>query len=159
MAAEAHEHHGHGAAPGPWTTSRQPTGPRMRASDADRAATVTVLQDAVARGLLTPDEGSERMGAAFACRYVDELPGLTTDLPAPLPPGGPPAPGWRALGSLAAEQARASLGTVPTRSARANAALAALLLLAVLAVVVVAVAGLLDGPSGGVPGGWHGMRH
>jgi hypothetical protein len=34
--------------------------PRMRASDADRLATVKHLQDAMARGLLAPDEGSER---------------------------------------------------------------------------------------------------
>jgi hypothetical protein len=32
--------------------------PRMRASDTDRLATVKHLQDAMARGLLAPDEGS-----------------------------------------------------------------------------------------------------
>ena len=37
----------------------------LRASDADRQATVTRLQDAVARGQLTHDEGSERMALAY----------------------------------------------------------------------------------------------
>lgn len=60
-------------------------GPRFRASDVERMAVAQVLQDAVARGLLTPDEGSERTGAAFAAVYRDELPALTVDLP--------PAPG------------------------------------------------------------------
>ena len=43
---------------------------RVRASDADRLATVERLQDAVARGLLTPDEGSERMADAFAAVFL-----------------------------------------------------------------------------------------
>lgn len=56
-------------------------GPRFRASDVERMAVAQVLQDAVARGLLTPDEGSDRTGAAFAAVYRDELPPLTVDLP------------------------------------------------------------------------------
>jgi hypothetical protein len=47
--------------------------PPMRASDSDRAATVHRLQDAVAQGRLTPDEGSERMAAAFAAVHLHDL--------------------------------------------------------------------------------------
>jgi hypothetical protein len=82
--------------------------PRQRASDLDRAATVSVLQEAVGRGLLTPDEGSERMAAAFATVYVADLAPLTEDLP-PAPAVQPP--GWRQLGALTVEQVRASLRT------------------------------------------------
>jgi hypothetical protein len=57
------------------------TGPRLRASDAERLATVELLEDAVARGLLTPEEGSDRMATAFAARHRDELPAVTADLP------------------------------------------------------------------------------
>ena len=73
--------------------------PRMRASDADREAVVRILLDALARGLLTLDEGDERVAAAYAARYLDELPRLTADLP-PAPATAPAAPGWRALASL-----------------------------------------------------------
>ena len=54
---------------------------RLRASDAERHATIDVLQDAMTRGLLTPEEGDERMAAAFTARFRDELPALTADLP------------------------------------------------------------------------------
>src|SRR4051794_18532820 len=40
-------------------------GPRIRASDADRSVTVDLLQGAVARGLLTHEEGGERIANAF----------------------------------------------------------------------------------------------
>src|SRR5436305_1876366 len=70
----------------------------MRASDADRHATVHVLQDAVARGLLTTDEGGERMAVAYAARHLDDLPALTADLPpAPEAAEAPAAPGWPPL--------------------------------------------------------------
>src|SRR3954447_21108685 len=68
--------------------------PRMRASDAQREDVVHRLHDAVGTGLLTVEEGHERTAAAFAARYVDELPPLTADLPDP----PPAAPGWRGGG-------------------------------------------------------------
>jgi Domain of unknown function (DUF1707) len=80
--------------------------PRLRASDLDRLATVRVLQDAVARGLLTLDEGSDRMAAAFAAVHVAELGPLTADLPSARERT---APGWRPLGTMALEQVRSSL--------------------------------------------------
>ena len=45
----------------------------VRASDADRAATARTLQDAVGRGLLTYEEGSDRMAAAYAARFLTAL--------------------------------------------------------------------------------------
>ena len=81
--------------PGVVSGMREQSAPRMRASDADRLATVKQLQDAVARGLLAPDEGSERMADAFVAVHLTDLDPLTEDLP-PAPPERT-APGWRSL--------------------------------------------------------------
>jgi uncharacterized protein DUF1707 len=92
------------------TVGRQDGGPRMRASDAERSATVGVLQDAVARGLLSHDEGAQRMAIAFAARFRDELPQLTADLPPEIPPASAPtAVGWHSLGSSLVAQLRHEL--------------------------------------------------
>src|SRR5436190_1734999 len=93
-----------GAGPHPGTAAHDAAtaGPgRLRTSDAERSAVVDVLQDAVAHGLLTHDEGGERMASALAAKFRDELPPLTADLPpAPAPgPAAPTAAGWRQLGS------------------------------------------------------------
>jgi hypothetical protein len=112
--------------------------PRVRASDADREAAVGTLHEAVGRGLLTLEEAQERIGAAYAARFLDELPVLTADLPAaPVP--APVAPGWRALLVLAWLQLRTALaafswrGTGRTVRARPRLAVAAVALLALLA--------------------------
>ena len=129
------------------------TPPPLRASDADRAATVQVLQDAVTRGLLTTDEASERMAAAFAAVHLHELPPLTADLP-PLSTR-PTAPGWRPLAVLAVEQVRASARDV--RAGRVTPArLAATIAVAVL--LVVALGALVAGIFGGGPG-YHVVHH
>ena len=130
--------------------------PRMRASDADRLATVEQLQAAVARGLLTPDEGSERMADAFAAVHLTDLDPLTEDLP-PAPPERT-APGWRSLGVLAVEQVRTSLTTAAT--GRLNAARVAVVLLvaSLFLVLVGALSGVAlsdSGGGGGGDGGWH----
>ena len=130
--------------------------PRMRASDADRLATVGQLQDAVARGLLTPDEGSERMADAFDAVHLPDLDPLTEDLP-PAPPERT-APGWRSLGVLAVEQVRTSLTTAAT--GRLNAARVAVVLLvaSLFLVLVGALSGVAlsdSGSGGGGDGGWH----
>ena len=62
------------------TETTVPTPGRMRASDADRQQTVQQIQDAAARGLLTPDEAGERMSAAYAhgadaARWLESRPG------------------------------------------------------------------------------------
>jgi hypothetical protein len=56
-------------------------GEPLRASTEEREATVRVLSDAMADGRLSPEEHSERVGAAYAARYRHELAGLTADLP------------------------------------------------------------------------------
>ena len=132
--------------------------PRMRASDADRLVAVEHLQDAVARGLLTPDEGSERMADAFAAVHLTDLDPLTEDLP-PAPPERT-APGWRSLGTLAVEQLRASLTTAATGRLRA-ARVAVVLVVASLVLVLVGALGgaaLSDSGDGGGGGGWHEHR-
>src|SRR5947209_125758 len=98
-----------GEADQPGTSEHPQPAPRVRASDADRHVVVHRLQEAVARGLLTFDEGSERMARAWDSRHLDELPALTADLPATALPA-PTAPGWRALGLLALLQLRTTLG-------------------------------------------------
>jgi Domain of unknown function (DUF1707) len=134
--------------------------PRMRASDADRLATVKHLQDAVARGLLTPDEGSERMADAFAAVHLTDLDPLTEDLP-PAPPE-PTAPGWRSLGTLAAEQVRASFTTAATGRLRVARVAVVLLAASLFLVLVGALTGVAlsdSGDDGGGDGGWHGGWH
>ena len=60
--------------------------PAVRASDADREATVTRLQRAVGEGRIDLSEFGERAGAAYAAGTLDELAALVADLP----PDGPP---------------------------------------------------------------------
>ena len=126
--------------------------PRMRASDADREAVVQTLLDGIARGLLTLDEGDERVAAAYAARFLDELPRLTADLP-PAPASAPVAPGWRALALLAWLQARTAVAglwqgvrrAVRSRPPRlAGIAIATVALLALLMVMAATAAGGSD---------------
>ena len=137
---------------GETTSTAQET--RLRASDVDRLATARVLQDAVARGLLTIDEGSERMAAAFAAVHRDELEPLTADLPAGRPQHS--APGWRPLATMAVEQVRASLHRSPTggRLTPARVAVALLVVLVLLLLVGELVGELFF--DGGFDGGFDG---
>ena len=126
-----------------------------RASDADRHATVLVLQDAVARGLLTPDEGSDRMATAYAAVHVPDLHPLTTDL------GQPPAkssgpPGWRVLSIMAVEQFRFCLNDNRTgRLIRGRVAVAVLLGIVLMLAVGFIATGLFDGGPTPGPGGFN----
>jgi hypothetical protein len=120
--------------------------PRARASDADREAVVRTLHDAVARGLLSLEEGDERVAAAYTARFVDDLPRLTADLP-PAPVPAPVAPGWRALAVLAFLQLRTALGGISWRAAvgsRRRLAVAAVVVLAVLSLGGIAAGELSD---------------
>jgi hypothetical protein len=58
----------------------------LRASDAERERTATLLRDHAGDGRLTPEELDERLDAAYAARTVGELQALTRDLPAADPP-------------------------------------------------------------------------
>jgi hypothetical protein len=149
--------------------------PRMRASDADREAVVHTLLDALARGLLTLDEGDERVAAAYAARYLDELPRLTADLP-PAPATAPAAPGWRALTSLIWLQVRTTVAALWRRTrrtvrARPRLVVGMLALLALLFLIAATAGGAGAGESGGHSSygwdddwdgdghGWHGHDH
>jgi hypothetical protein len=131
------------------------TAPRARASDAERAATVDALQDAVARGLLTHDEGGGRMAAAFAARFRDELPGLTADLPPAAPPPRPAPPGWPQIGAMLAAQVRHDAWAVRAGGRRSRqalvAALVAVLLTGALLIGVLVTLGALAFLGSGGP--------
>ena len=64
------------------------SGAGMRASDAERDATVERLSQATGEGRLTLDEFSQRMGQASTARTRAELDRLVTDLPASADPAG-----------------------------------------------------------------------
>lgn len=54
---------------------------RLRAGDADRDATISVLREAFAEGRLTQAEFDERLDEAHTARTFAELEHLTADLP------------------------------------------------------------------------------
>jgi hypothetical protein len=126
-----------------------------RASDADRHTTVLVLQDAVARGLLTLDEGGDRMSTAYAAVHLPDLYPLTADL------GHTPAtrsrpPGWRVLSTMAAEQLRfCLLDTHTGRLNQARVAVAVLLAIVLTLAVGFLTTGLFDGGPTPGPGGFN----
>lgn len=148
--------------------SQQEPPPRLRASDADREATVRTLLDAIAHGLLTLQEGDERVAAAYVARFRDELPRLTADLP-PAPVPAPVAPGWRALALLAWLQVRTTATGLWRRSrgavrARPRLAVAVVALLALLSLLAATVGGGFDEDGYGGDGvytgdGWHDQEH
>jgi hypothetical protein len=122
--------------------------PPIRASDADRAATVRFLQESVGRGLLTYDEGDERIAAAFAARFLHELPPLTADLPA----SRPAPPGWRRLGVLLTEQVRLEVATTIAAGPRSRRFVLAVLLLVLVTGLLLTLGGLV---MGGIWDGGH----
>ena len=131
------------------TTDLRSTAVLMRASDADRHATVQVLQDAVARGLLTPAEGSERMGTAFASVHQADLAPLTADLP-PAPVSNEPQ--RIALG----ERLRSAVQAGLSRSRGAQFGVALLLLFLLLTLGMAAAHLMFDGGGYGGFGGGYG---
>lgn len=54
---------------------------RLRTSDTEREEIAAILRAAMSEGRLTLDEGEERLTAAYAAKYRDELGPLTADLP------------------------------------------------------------------------------
>jgi len=66
--------------------------PALRASDAERERTATLLRDHAGAGRLTPEELDERLDAAYAARTVAELEMLLRDLPAHGAMGAPQPP-------------------------------------------------------------------
>lgn len=54
---------------------------RLRTSDAEREEVAQILRAAMSEGRLTLAEGEERLAAAYAATFRDELTPLTADLP------------------------------------------------------------------------------
>jgi hypothetical protein len=54
---------------------------RIRASDEEREQIATILRAAMTEGRLSLEEGEQRLAAAYAATYRDELGPLTADLP------------------------------------------------------------------------------
>src|SRR4051794_12214774 len=131
------------------TAGPQLSGRGVRASDADRYATVEVLQDAIARGLLTLGEGSERMSTAFATVYVKDLEPITADLPKR--PSENKVLGWRAVLLLVFEQLQTTFRTSMTGWRRPATLAAALLLFLLFIAFGMAFAHLMT-DNGGGPG-------
>jgi Domain of unknown function (DUF1707)/Cell wall-active antibiotics response 4TMS YvqF len=76
----------------------QPSGEiDVRASDADREATMARLRDAAGEGRLTLEELAQRIEAADGARTRGELAVLEADLPAAEPRRRPPTPARRRL--------------------------------------------------------------
>lgn len=70
-----------------------PANPGLRASDADREATVERLRVAAEEGRIDHEELDDRLTATYAARYCAELEPLTADVTpqaAPAAPSGPP---------------------------------------------------------------------
>jgi len=93
--------------------------PALRASDAERERTATLLRDHAAAGRLTPEELDERLDVAYAARTVGELDALTHDLPQSSPSAAPRA---RALDRPGArERALHAIGFVVLVNVACNA--------------------------------------
>jgi len=94
--------------------------PALRASDAERERTATLLRDHAAAGRLTPEELDERLDAAYTARTVGELEALARDLPAAT--GAPGAGRRRALDRPGArERALHAVGLVVLVNVACNA--------------------------------------
>ena len=121
-----------------------PGDPRIRASDADRERTATLLREHHAQGRLTPEEFNERLDRVFAAKTLGELDALLADLPGidlyRLPAAGirPAPPGARRSGGGSAVERRGP-GVITPRGANwaAWAAISAALFFAWLGIGIV----------------------
>lgn len=108
-----------------------PGDPRMRASDADRERTASLLREHHAQGRLGPEEFNDRLDKVFEAKTIGELDALLADLPGidlyrlpahdirPVPPGARRSRGGSALD-------RRGAGPVTSRGPGAWAAWAAI---------------------------------
>jgi Domain of unknown function (DUF4190)/Domain of unknown function (DUF1707) len=71
--------------------SRMPSGPALRASDADRDAVAERLRVAAVDGRIDADELEQRLSEVFKARWVADLDRLVADV-SPPPPPAPVAP-------------------------------------------------------------------
>jgi Domain of unknown function (DUF1707) len=129
-----------------------PGDPRMRASDADRERTATLLREHHAQGRLSPEEFNDRLDRAFAAKTIGDLDELLADLPAidlyrlPAHDIRPAPPGARRRGGSALDR-RGGGPIVPRGTAMwaAWAAISSALFLAWLGL------GLISGGAAWVP--------
>ena len=102
----------------------------------------------MARGLLTPAEGSDRMKVAFAAVHLDDLTPITADLPEAAARNE--SAGWRPLLLTVFEQLKSSLRSALTGRRRPAQLGAALLIAFLLISCGLTFAHLvLDGGGGG----------
>ena len=124
-------------------TTETPTSAPLRASNAEREETVARLHQALGEGRLDLAETEDRVAAAYAVQYRDELPLLLADLPhSAAGRAGSDAPSWSELWVSAVWRARTTLldeREHPTAAQRRTAAL--LLALAVLWTIACAFLG------------------
>lgn len=110
-----------------------PGDPRLRASDADRERTASLLREHHAEGRLTAEEFNERLDQAFAAKTIGELDSLLADLPGidlyRLPAAGirpAPAGALRPRGGRGGRMDRRGQGAVTPRRVAAWVAWAAI---------------------------------
>lgn len=77
------------------STSSAGNQPVLRATDAQREATITRMRDACADGAISLEEFSERAELAYGARFGHELAPLVADLPAVEPEAVPAKRRWR----------------------------------------------------------------
>ena len=90
--------------------------PGLRASDAERDATIVALRDAAADGRLTIEELADRVGVAAVARHRSELERVTDDLPVPAAHGRQPAVAPTEMRSVFGDLRRAGAWLVPAES-------------------------------------------
>jgi hypothetical protein len=89
--ARHHHHHREARRPAEDPLSHDPA---LRASDAERESTVTLLRKHGADGRLDVDELEQRVGAAYQARTRGDLAGLLDDLPGPQTTTRAVQPAW-----------------------------------------------------------------
>jgi hypothetical protein len=124
------------------STTTPSTTTSLRASDAEREATVARLHQALGEGFLDLDETDERVATAYAARLRSELAPLTADLPGHRSTTGAP-PTWSEIWTSAVWRSRSTLlGDAPGKpTARQNRTAAVLAVLTVLWLAVCFVLG------------------
>jgi hypothetical protein len=106
----------------------------LRASDAEREATVATLHHALGAGRLDLAETETRVATAYAARYRSELPELVADLPAEPSDRESAAPTWADVWTTMVWRARVAVYG-PTQARPTGAQRRAAAVLAVLALV------------------------
>ena len=124
-------------------TGIEPEPGALRASDAEREATVATLHQALGEGRLDIAETDQRVSAAYTARYREELPALLADLPTSrsIRSG---APSWSDLWTSLVWRARILVsgdGTLIAPTPRQQRTAALIAGLALMWVLVCAVAG------------------